>query len=136
MRRITQGKQLYRVNTVVNINNLLTLETLHSAGTFDLERVQPPVIFRAGQPDEAYSGIGRGEIKMEGLPLFADQLGPFGSTTSDSQRTMVRLETTRILLVVISFLGSAALTAATGRAAALSEKYAAAAAIETGLVEA
>lgn len=50
MRRITQGKQLYRVNTVVNNNNLLTLETLHSAGTFELERVQPAVVFRAGQP--------------------------------------------------------------------------------------
>ncbi len=36
VRRITQGKQLYRVNTVVDINNLISLETLHSAGTFNL----------------------------------------------------------------------------------------------------
>ena len=39
VRRITQGKELYRVNTVVDINNLISLETLHSAGTFDLEHV-------------------------------------------------------------------------------------------------
>ena len=62
--------------------------------------------FRIGQPGESYSGIGRGEIKIEGLPVFADQLGPFGSTTSDSQRTMVQLETTSIMMVVISFLGT------------------------------
>ena len=106
VRRITQGKDLYRVNTVVDINNLISLETLHSAGTFDLDRVQPPIMFRIGQPGEFYAGIGRGEIKIEGLPVFADQLGPFGSTTSDSERTMVRLDTTRIMMVVISFLGA------------------------------
>ena len=44
--------------------------------------------------------------------MFADQAGPFGSTTSDSERAMVRLETTRLLMVVISFLGSKALDGA------------------------
>ena len=90
---------------VVDINNLISLETLHSAGTFDLDRVQPPIIFRVGQPGEIYSGIGRGEIKIERLPVIADQLGPFGSTTSDSERTMVRLDTTMIMMVVISIPG-------------------------------
>ncbi len=134
VRRISQGKELYRVNTVVDINNLVSLNTLNSAGTFDLDRVQPPIIFRVGWPGEIYSGIGRGEIKIGGLPVFADQLGPFGSTTSDSERTMVRLETTRILMVVISFEGGKGLDAATGFAAMLLEKHAAATGIETGLV--
>ena len=62
VRRITQGKDLYRVNTVVDINNLVTLETLYSAGTFDFGHLQPPITFRIGQPGESYSGIGRGEI--------------------------------------------------------------------------
>ena len=135
VRRISQGKELYRVNTVVDINNLISLDTLNSAGTFDLDRVQPPIIFRIGQPGEIYSGIGRGEIKIEGLPVFADQIGPFGSTTSDSERTMVRLETTRLLMVIISFEGGKGLDAATGFAAMLQEKYAAGMGIETGLVE-
>lgn len=134
VRRISQGKELYRVNTVVDINNLISLNTLNSAGTFDLDRVQSPITFRIGQPGEIYSGIGRGEIKIEGLPVFADQLGPFGSTTSDSERTMVRLETTRILMVVISFEGSRGLEAATGFAAVLLEKHVAASGIETGVV--
>jgi DNA/RNA-binding domain of Phe-tRNA-synthetase-like protein len=68
------------------------------------------------------------------LPVFADQLGPMGSTTSDSERAMVRLETTRILMVVISFLGSKGLNGAVQRAAELLKKYAQATAVETGLV--
>ncbi len=135
VRRISQGKDLYRVNTVVDINNLISLNTFNSAGTFDLDRVQPPIVFRIGQVGETYSGIGRGEVKIEELPVFADQLGPFGSTTSDSERTMVRLETTRILMVVISFAGAKGLDVATGSAAMLLEKHAGATGIETGQVE-
>ncbi len=135
VRRISQGKDLYRVNTIVDVNNLISLEKQHSAGTFDLDQVQPPIVFRVGQPGESYSGIGRGEIKIEGLPVFADQLGPFGSTTSDSERTMVQLETTRIMMVIISFLGAVGLDAALERATGLLERYAAASGIEKGMVE-
>jgi DNA/RNA-binding domain of Phe-tRNA-synthetase-like protein len=135
VRRITQSKALYRVNTVVDINNLISLETLHSAGTFDLDCVEPPILFRIGQPGEAYSGIGRGEIKIEGLPVFADRLGPFGSTTSDSERTMVRLETTKILLVIISFMGSKGMSNSVQQAAEMLEKYAGATEVEKGIVE-
>jgi DNA/RNA-binding domain of Phe-tRNA-synthetase-like protein len=134
-RRIVQGKGLYQVNTVVDINNLISLETRHSAGTFDLDRIKPPVVFRAGLPDESYVGIGRGEIKIEGLPVFADEGGPFGSTTSDSERTMVRLETNRILMVVISFVGAVGMDAALNRTAGLLQRYAAASGIRIEVVE-
>lgn len=134
VRRIMQGKDLYRVNTVVDTNNLVSLETLHSAGTFDVERVRPPIVFRAGLAGESYPGIGRGEIKIEGIPVFADSLGPFGSTTSDSERSMVRLSTTNILMVVISFLGAEGMEATLARAAELLERYAAADGVETALV--
>jgi DNA/RNA-binding domain of Phe-tRNA-synthetase-like protein len=134
VRRISQGKELYRVNTVVDVNNLVSLETLHSAGTFDLEHVSPPITFRIGQPGESYLGIGRGEIKIEGLPVFADQLGPFGSTTSDSERAKVRLATTRTMTVIISFLGTKGMEDAIARAAGLLTQFAAASQIETGMV--
>jgi DNA/RNA-binding domain of Phe-tRNA-synthetase-like protein len=135
VRRISQGKELYQVNTVVDISNLVTLETLYPGGTFDRDRVQPPITFRIGAPGEAYAGIGRGEIKLAGLPVFADRLGPFGSTTSDCERTMVRLETTRILIVLISFRGVERLNEPVLRAVQLLEKYAQAANAETGIVQ-
>jgi DNA/RNA-binding domain of Phe-tRNA-synthetase-like protein len=134
LRRIVQGKGLYHVNTIVDVNNLVSLENLLSAGTFDLELVHPPVVFRAGQAGESYAGIGRGEINLECLPVFADQIGPFASTTSDSERAMIRLETTRIQMVVISFLGSDGMDAVLHRAAGLFERYAAASGIAAGVV--
>ena len=135
VRRISQGKDLYRVNTVVDINNLVSLETLHSAGTFDVEHVSPPITFRIGQPGESYSGIGRGEIKIEGLPVFTDQLGPFGSTTSDSERAMIRLGTTRIMMVIISFLGTEGMEGVLARATGLLTQFAAASRIERWVAE-
>ena len=135
VRRIVQGKELFRVNTVVDVNNLISLETLHSAGTFDLEQVQSPVVFRAGRDGESYAGIGRGQIKIEGIPVFADTLGPFGSTTSDSERTMVRLETAKIFMVLISFVGTEGMQEALDRATGLLAQYAAASEIEKWFVE-
>lgn len=134
-RRLVQGKRLYRVNTVVDINNLISLESRLSAGTVDADRLAPPVVFRVGRQGESYAGIGRGEINLAGLPLLADNLGPFGSTTSDSERSMVRLETRRIMLLAISFRGSDTPRAATARAVGLLEKYAAANDVETALVQ-
>ena len=48
---------------------------------------------------------------------------------------MVQLETTKIMMVVISFLGAVGMEAVLGRAAGLLEMYAAATEIETGVEE-
>ena len=101
LRRVAQGKGLFRVNNVVEVNNLLSLETGFSIGTYDAARLTPPVVFRRGRKGEVYEGIGRGSLNLEGLPVFADATGPFGSPTSDSARSMVTRETTQILMVVI-----------------------------------
>ena len=135
IRRIVQGKELYRVNTVVNVCNLVALETLFSTGIFDFNAIAPPIAFRLGQSGERYSGIGRGEIKLERLPVFADASGPFGCTTNDSERTMVQLETTKVLLVVISFMGSDGVAVVIDRAAELLVKYCEANDMEKGIVE-
>lgn len=130
LRRIVHGKGLYRVNTVVDINNLLSLETLCSCGVVDLARVLPPVVFRPGHADESYAGIGRGEIKLARIPVFVDAQGPFASTTSDSERSRVTPETERLGLFVISYGGNGLLPAGLARAADLLERYADAQSVE------
>jgi DNA/RNA-binding domain of Phe-tRNA-synthetase-like protein len=105
LRRVLKGKGLYRINTVVDINNLMSLESLHSAGTFDAGRIDGPVVVRAGRPGETYYGIGRDLLNVEGLPLLSDNQGPFGSPTSDSERTKVTLQTTSTLTAILSFTG-------------------------------
>jgi DNA/RNA-binding domain of Phe-tRNA-synthetase-like protein len=105
-RRILQGKGLFAINTVVDINNLVSLESRHSVGTYDLAPISSPIIFRVGGPGESYQGIGKDPIDVAGLPVFADREGPFGSPHRDSARAMVTLSTREIMMVIISFAGS------------------------------
>ena len=103
LRRVAQGKGLFRVNNVVEVNNLLSLETGFSIGTYDVAKLHPPLVFRRGRAGETYEGIGRGPLNLEGLPVVVDAQGPFGSPTSDSARRMVGSATRHILMVLIGF---------------------------------
>lgn len=105
LKRIVKGNGLYKVNNVVDINNLISLTSCYSVGTYDLDKVEGIIYFTAGKQGETYEGIGRGLINLENLPLFTDDKGHFGSTTSDSTRAMVTAETKRILFNIISFDG-------------------------------
>jgi DNA/RNA-binding domain of Phe-tRNA-synthetase-like protein len=124
LRRVLQGKGLFRINTAVDINNLVSLESAHSVGCYDAERLQPPVTFRVGKAGEAYRGIGKESINLDGLPVFADGAGPFGSPTSDSERAMITLNTREIMMLIIAFSGSAGLSQFAERATTLLSKYA------------
>ena len=102
-RRLTQGKGLYRINNVVDTNNLVSLKTGFSIGAYDVTTLTPPVVFRKGKIDEGYKAIGRGRLNLENLPIFADSEGPFGSPTSDSERSLVSLDTDDLMMVIIGF---------------------------------
>src|ERR1700739_936122 len=106
LRRVLQGKGLYQINSVVDINNLVSLESLNPSGTYDVEKITLPVELRIGAGGESYKGIGKDLINIENLPVFADAAGAFGSPTSDSERAMVGLETRKVLMVVFSFTGA------------------------------
>lgn len=104
-RRVLQGKGLYKISNVVDIINLTSLTVFHCLGCYDLAALKGAAVFRAGTDGESYTGIGKGAINLEGLPLFADSEGPFGTPTSDSERSMVRDATTKIGVVIIAFAG-------------------------------
>jgi DNA/RNA-binding domain of Phe-tRNA-synthetase-like protein len=105
LRRVLSGKGLYQINSVVDINNLVSLESMNPAGAYDLAKITPPIELRIGGAGESYKGIGKDLINIENLPVFADGEGAFGSPTSDSERAMVRLETRTVMMVVFSFTG-------------------------------
>ncbi len=135
VRRILQKKGLYPVNTVVDIGNLISLETFHPVCVFDLARINPPVAFTVGRPGQTYSGIGKGEINIAGLPVFVDREGPFGSPTSDSERTKVTRDTKNILFMILSFSGPQGLDRSVERARMLLETYAGGMDLETALIQ-
>lgn len=134
LRRVLQGKGLYQINSVVDINNLVSLESLNPAGTYDVEMLTPPIELRIGAAGESYKGIGKDLINIESLPVFADTAGAFGSPTSDSERAMVKLETRTILMVIFSFTGPEGLERWVERASELLSRYCGGEAIETFLV--
>jgi DNA/RNA-binding domain of Phe-tRNA-synthetase-like protein len=105
LRRVIASKGLPRINAVVDITNLVSVESRLPIGLYDLAHVQGDIVFRAGRAGETYKGIGKYDLNLEGLPVFCDALGPHGSPTSDSERTMVTSETKHVLAVIISFGG-------------------------------
>jgi len=100
LRRVVQGKGLYRVSNLVDAANLGSVETGWPYGCYDRARIRAPIAFRHGAPGERYEGIGKKMWHLEGRPVLADPEGPFGSPISDSTRSMVT-EATRDALVVI-----------------------------------
>jgi DNA/RNA-binding domain of Phe-tRNA-synthetase-like protein len=133
LRRVLSSKGLYQINSVVDINNLVSLESLNPAGTYDLEKVTPPIELRIGAAGESYKGIGKDLINIESLPVFADAAGPFGSPTSDSERAMVSLQTRKILMVIFSFTGPEDLNRWMNRAGELLRGYCGGEGVETFL---
>ena len=100
VRRVVQGKGLYRVSNVVDIGNVGSIETGWPFGCYDRGRIHSPVAFRHGIAGESYEGIGKRTWHLEGRPVLADADGPFGSPISDSTRTMIT-EAARDVLIVI-----------------------------------
>lgn len=134
MRRVVKGHQLYRINNVVDLLNLVSLKSGMSIGGYDVEKISGSVIFDIGTKDEPYDAIGRGELNIEFLPIFRDSISPFGSPTSDSVRTSVTDNTKRFLMVIIGFSGEICTVESIDLAVSLLKKYAKADNIETNIV--
>ena len=102
-RRLVKGNGLYRVNNVVDAGNVLSIELAKSTAVLDYDKLQGDISIRIGTSDDIYYGIGRGLINVTNIPLYVDKVSPFGSPTSDTERTSITNETKRILLMVICF---------------------------------
>ncbi len=100
LRRVVQGKGLYRVSNAVDIGNLGSIETAWPFGCYDRARIHPPVAFREGALGESYEGIGKRTWHLAGRPVLADAECPFGSPISDSTRSMITESACDVLVVI------------------------------------
>ncbi len=135
IRRIGQGKGLYEVNTVVDVNNLISIESGFSVGSYDASNIEEELVFRIGKPGETYLGIGKDEINIEALPVLADQKGAIGSSTSDSRRAMITESAREVLTLIYSFSVNQDLEKALEYGKKYLELYAKAEEIESWIVE-
>jgi len=123
LRRVVSGKGLYHINNVVDQLNLISITTGFSIGGYDADQIEDDIVFGIGDQAEPYSGIGRGELNIENLPVFRDGKGAFGTPTSDSPRTEVKEQTRRFLMILIDFEGDKMLNEAVQMAEHLLKSY-------------
>ena len=103
LRRVRKGDSLPRINSLVDVCNWCSLEFQLPYGLYDASHLEgDSVELRLGRPGEAYDGIRKDAVHVEGRITLVDRLGPFGNPTSDSARTMVTIATTEALLVVFA----------------------------------
>ena len=135
IRRIGQGKGLYEVNTVVDVNNLISIESGFSAGSYDVEKLGDKLVFRIGKKGETYQGIGKDEVNIEALPVLSDEDGAIGSSTSDSRRAMITEDAREVLTLIYSFSDNQDLEKAMESGKKYLEAYAKAEDIQGWIVE-
>lgn len=102
LRRVLQGKGLYRLGGPVDACNLASLSFLLPIGLYDLAKVRGDILVRTGATGDSYAGIRKDEVHVGGRLALYDEDGPFGSPTSDSQRTSVEAGTRDLLAVVMA----------------------------------
>ena len=135
LRRIVAGKGFPQINAVVDVINLVSVESRLPIGLYDLAHVTGEIVFRAGRAGETYKGIGKYDLNLEGLPIFCDAAGPHGSPTSDSERTMVTAATKQVLGIIVSFGGAEGLERWAQRMSALLAQHAAAQDVEIQIIQ-
>ena len=109
IRRVLQGKQLYQIDTLVDLINLASIVYGYSIGGFDADKfVGDTLTLGIGREGEPYEGIGRGMINIHGLPVYRDAQGGVGTPTSDNERTKIDLSTRRLVVLINGYDGNAA----------------------------
>ncbi|MDZ7316034.1 MAG: phenylalanine--tRNA ligase beta subunit-related protein [candidate division KSB1 bacterium] len=98
LHRALKRKGFESVNALVDVGNWCSLEFLLPTCIYDVAQIEGLVVLRRGRPGEQYEALNGRLMEFEGKPVLADDLGPFGSPLTDSQRTAVRMHTRTALL--------------------------------------
>lgn len=107
IRRVLQGKGLYRLNTLVDLVNLASIAYGYSIGGFDADKFEGDTLtLGIGREGEPYEGIGRGMLNIHGLPVYRDAKGGVGTPTSDNERTKITEETRHLVVLINGYDGN------------------------------
>ena len=133
-RRIHKGMPLYRINTLVDLINLVSIKTGYSIGAFDATKIQGNLCLGIGTEGEMYRGIGRGKLNIAGLPVYRDNISGIGTPTSDEERTKIEPTTSKLLIIINAYSGPNGLQETATLTINLLKKYAKARNIITRIV--
>lgn len=106
-RRVLQGKDLYSIDTLVDLGNAVSIWSGYSTAVVDTNKLSGnTVTLGIGREGEPYEAIGRGVLNIHRLPVFRDSIGAFATPTSDSVRTECESSTSEVLIIINAYDGS------------------------------
>lgn len=101
VRLVLQKKNVYYVNSAVDVANYCALRFFLPFGIYDADKIVGSISYKIGEDDEYETASG--EIcSTKGKPFVADEEGVFGNPTADAKRTVVTLSTKNILCIVFA----------------------------------
>ena len=122
-RRILRELPLYKIDTLVDIINLLSIQSGYSIGGFDAGKIDGDLVLGVGREGEIYHGIGRGELNIAGRPVYRDNQGGVGTPTSDEERTKIDMNTGKLLMIINGYSGKDGLQEALTYGVSLLTRY-------------
>ena len=122
-RRILRELPLYKIDTLVDIINLLSIQSGYSIGGFDAGKIDGDLVLGVGREGEIYHGIGRGDLNIAGLPVYRDNQGGVGTPTSDEERTKIDMNTGKLLMIINGYSGKEGLQEALTYGVSLLTRY-------------
>ncbi len=103
LRRIKQHKGIQPINNVIDIQNMMSISTGYSIGSYDMDHLEGDIVLDVAPQESSYEGIGKERVNISNLPALFDDGGAFGTPTSDCVVAMITPETKRVLTVIYSF---------------------------------
>lgn len=133
-RRIIRGLGIYRLTTLIDVVNLVSIKSGYAISGLDGDRIEGDTLtMSVGTADDVYNGIGRGLLNIEGMPVYRDAKGPIATPTSDEERTKFTEQTVRAQININAFAPEMPLEEYVLWMAELLKKYANATDVETAI---
>ncbi len=133
-RRIIRGLGIYRLTTLIDVVNLVSIKSGYAISGLDGDRIVGDTLkMSVGTQEDVYNGIGRGLLNIEGMPVYRDAAGPIATPTSDEERTKFTEQTTTAQININAFAPEMPLEEAVNWMAELLKKYAHATSVETAI---
>ncbi len=135
-RRVIKSLGLYRIDTLVDLINLVSMKTGYAISGLDGDKIEGnSLAMGIGKEGEDYHGIGRGVLNISGLPVYRDAIGGVATPTSDEERTKITINTRTLQMNINGFGPEFPMDDAVKWSVELLCKYACATNIETKIME-
>jgi DNA/RNA-binding domain of Phe-tRNA-synthetase-like protein len=135
-RRVIRGLGLYRIDTLVDLINLVSMKSGYAISGLDGDKlVGDTLTMGVGEEGEEYHGIGRGLLNIAGMPVYRDTVGGVATPTSDEERTKITIDTCTLQMNINGFGPEMPMDDAVAWSVDLLRKYANATEVETCIIQ-